>query len=277
MRITILTAQMIKHTQIQVILFLLHQTLYDPSIARLTPYCVVLNSAWIFFCKARNKTVCALQTAKKNFLRNLSLLVHTPRQFWSTYYSLQPNRQRIPTHLTNGHITAESAQNKCDLLNSFFVSTFTSNPPVFMQSTPVQNVPSLDSISCSSEDVHQLLTSLPSKTASGPDGISSQMLKMSASSIAPHLSALFNLSLSTGSVPTDWKLSHITPVYKASDPSLVSNYRPISLLSLPSKVHGAYCLQQTATSLTLKFFAIYFSIWFSAIQLHPGGYYLSYH
>ena len=62
------------------------------------------------------------------------------------------------------------------------------------------------------------------------------MLKMSASSIAPHLSALFNLSLSTGSVPTDWKLSHITPVYKAGDPSLVSNYRPISLLSLPSKV-----------------------------------------
>ena len=105
-----------------------------------------------------------------------------------------------------------------------------------MQSTPVRNVPSLDSISCSSEDVHHLLTSLPPKTASGPNGISSQMLKMSASSIAPHLSALFNLSLSTGSVPTDWKLSNIRPVYKAGDPSLVSNYRPISLLSLLSKV-----------------------------------------
>ena len=40
-----------------------------------------LNSAWLSFRKARNKTVCALRTAKKNFLRNLSLLVHTPRQF----------------------------------------------------------------------------------------------------------------------------------------------------------------------------------------------------
>ena len=187
------------------------------------------------FVKPETKLCVPCELQRKIFYA-ISLLVHTPRQFWSAYYSLQPNRQRIPTHLTNGHITAESAQNKCDLLNSFFVSTFTSNPPVFMQSTPVQNVPSLDSISCSSEDVHQLLTSLPSKTASGPDGISSQMLKMSASSIAPHLSALFNLSLSTGSVPTDWKLSHITPVYKAGDPSLVSNYRPISLLSLPSKV-----------------------------------------
>ena len=69
-----------------------------------------------------------------------------------------------------------------------------------MQSTPVRNVPSLDSISCSNEDVHQLLTSLPSKTASGPDGISSQMLKMSASplhqvfSISPCPLALFQLT-----------------------------------------------------------------------------------
>ena len=63
-----------------------------------------------------------------------------------------------------------------------------------------------------------------------------KLLKISASSVAPQLSALFNLSLSSGSVPTDWKLSNITPVYKAGDPSLVSNYCPISLPSLPSKI-----------------------------------------
>ena len=230
------------------------------------------------FVKPETKLCVPCKLQRKTFYA-ISLPVHTPRQFRSTYYSLQPNRQRIPTHLTNGHVTAESAQNKCELLNSFFffVSTFTSNPPVFMQSTPVRNVPSLDSISCSSEDVHQLFTSLPSKTASGPDGISSQMLKMSASSIAPHLSALFNLSLSTGSVPTDWKLSHITPVYKAGDPSLVSNYPSYLPLITAIKSTGAYCPQQTATSITLKFFAIYFPIWFLAIQLHPGGYYLSHH
>ena len=94
----------------------------------------------------------------------------------------------------------------------------------------------LDTISCSSEDVRQLPNSLPSKTAAGPDGISSQMLKIAAGTIAPQLSALFNLSLSTGMVPTAWKLSNVTPVYKAGDPSLATNYRPISLLSLPSKL-----------------------------------------
>ena len=62
------------------------------------------------------------------------------------------------------------------------------------------------------------------------------MLKIAAGTIAPQLSALFNLSLSTGTVPTAWKLSNVTPVYKAGDLSLTTNYRPISLLSLPSKL-----------------------------------------
>ena len=58
------------------------------------------------------------------------------------------------------------------------------------------------------------------------------MLKIAAGTIAPQLSTLFNLSLSTGTVPTAWKLSNVTSVYKAGDPSLATNYRPISLLSL---------------------------------------------
>ena len=83
---------------------------------------------------------------------------------------------------------------------------------------------------------YQLLRSLKLKTASGPDGISSRMLRGCASTISSYLSTLFNLSLSTGIVPTAWKTSNITPVYKDGDPKLASNYRPISLLSIPSKL-----------------------------------------
>ena len=62
------------------------------------------------------------------------------------------------------------------------------------------------------------------------------MLRNTATAIASPLTKLFNRSLSLGQVPADWKLSNITPVPKGGNPKLVSNYRPISLLSLPSKI-----------------------------------------
>ena len=70
----------------------------------------------------------------------------------------------------------------------------------------------------------------------GPDGISSVMLRGTAGSITPALTALFNLSLKLCTVLDEWKRSNITPIFKSGDSSNTSNYRPISLLSLISKV-----------------------------------------
>ena len=81
-----------------------------------------------------------------------------------------------------------------------------------------------------------MLHALKTKISTGPDGISSHMLKNTAFSISTSLCKLFSLSLSTGYFPTEWKCSSITPVYKSGDESLASNYRPISLLSIPSKI-----------------------------------------
>ena len=67
-------------------------------------------------------------------------------------------------------------------------------------------------------------------------GISSKVLRGCLPSLCSPLSSLFNLSLSSGKVPADWKESNVVPIPKPGDGALASNYRPISLLSLPSKV-----------------------------------------
>ena len=46
----------------------------------------------------------------------------------------------------------------------------------------------------------------------------------------------FNKSISTGRIPGAWKVSSVVPVPKGSDSTSVSNYRPISLLSVVSKL-----------------------------------------
>ncbi|CAB4012384.1 Hypothetical predicted protein, partial [Paramuricea clavata] len=43
-------------------------------------------------------------------------------------------------------------------------------------------------------------------------------------------------SLTCGSVPAEWKVSNIIPISKGGQKNEVSNYRPISLLPILSKV-----------------------------------------
>ena len=44
------------------------------------------------------------------------------------------------------------------------------------------------------------------------------------------------LSFNTGIVPDQLKIAKVVPIYKASDNSLLNNYRPISLLPIFSKL-----------------------------------------
>ena len=47
---------------------------------------------------------------------------------------------------------------------------------------------------------------------------------------------LFNQSLNTNTVPSLWKISNVCPILKSGDASLLSNYRPVSLLNNIEKI-----------------------------------------
>ena len=57
--------------------------------------------------------------------------------------------------------------------------------------------------------------------------------------MVPSLTELFNKSLRLGYLPEDW-LANIVPVCKKDNKKQAENYRPISLLSIVSKVMERY-------------------------------------
>ena len=83
-----------------------------------------------------------------------------------------------------------------------------------------------------------ILADMPSawSKSTGLDGISAKMLKGTVDAIVPSLTRLFNLFLTTGTFPKAWKLARIVPVPKSVNMSAPSNYRPISILSVVSKL-----------------------------------------
>ena len=75
-----------------------------------------------------------------------------------------------------------------------------------------------------------------SNKAHGNDGISIRMLKICGPSVMKPLSLLFNTCQRDGVFPNDWKKANVIPVHKKGNEQLVSNYYPLSLLLICSKI-----------------------------------------
>ena len=72
--------------------------------------------------------------------------------------------------------------------------------------------------------------------SSGFDNISTRLLKYISEKVSPLLSLMINQSLLTGIFPTKLKIAKVITLFKKDDPTIFSNYRPISLLPAVSKV-----------------------------------------
>ena len=82
----------------------------------------------------------------------------------------------------------------------------------------------------------EVKTELNNLSESIASDIPVKILKMSSQHLGNMLSHIYNDSFGTGEYPTKLKISIVTPIHKADSKLLVTNYRPISLLPVFSKV-----------------------------------------
>lgn len=101
----------------------------------------------------------------------------------------------------------------------------------------------------SENKVLKCLNKLGAKKATGLDGIPARFVRDSASIIACPLRHVINLSLIQGIVPDDLKSARVVPLFKKSDKTEVGNYRPVSILSIISKVFERVVYDQLETYL----------------------------
>ena len=125
-----------------------------------------------------------------------------------------------------------------DVLNEALAKTVTRNSAdelAITQTCDMVNSLRIDPLETST--VRQMLSSMKTKTATGPDGLSATLLKNLAAAIAPNVTAIMNCSLDEGVFPTEWKKANVSAIWKAkgskSDPT---NYRPISVLPVLARL-----------------------------------------
>ena len=86
------------------------------------------------------------------------------------------------------------------------------------------------------EDVVNVIDKLPSKTSSGVDGISTNLLKDIKYIISKPLTLIINQCLETGIFPSKLKVAKVIPILKRGDETIFDNDRPISILPAILKV-----------------------------------------
>ena len=118
---------------------------------------------------------------------------------------------------------------------------------------------------CTVTEVSNVIQSLKNGKSSGPNSIPVKLLKILNYSISSDLSVFINESFTTGTVPDKLKIAKVIPIFKKGLKTKTCNYRPISLLSIFSKIVEK--LMQTRHQKFLETYEVVFSMQFG---FHSG-------
>src|SRR5664279_4430911 len=182
-----------------------------------------------------------LKKAKINFETKLaSNIKEDKKSFYAYVRSKCKARVRIGSIVNKNGEEIEDLTETAEEFNEYFSSVFTEED--------TSNVPCADQIFAGSEDemlqdlvvaesiVKEKLSKLRSDKATGADDLSPRVLKELIEELITPIIILTRKSLDEGSVPEDWKIANVCPVFKRGSRNRAENYRPVSLTSQISKI-----------------------------------------
>lgn len=85
-------------------------------------------------------------------------------------------------------------------------------------------------------EINNTIVHLKDKSSVGWDSIPTSLIKAARHVLVPILKMIFNLCLESGIFPDCFKKAIVHPIYKSGDRDSSANYRPISILSVVSKI-----------------------------------------
>lgn len=174
------------------------------------------------YLRLRNDVIKHTRYLKRIFIENASSTKKAV-DLWSAIHMIGKSKK------SKSSIQRFTAEEFSHFFTSVYSQSISESPfilPNDLPSMPLSFDPAL---------VETLMNTLKRKSP-GPDEVPSWVLKKFASDLAPAITCIFNQSVRQGIVPPCFKDANITPIPKCTNARQVSDFRPISLTPLLSKI-----------------------------------------
>ena len=102
------------------------------------------------------------------------------------------------------------------------------------------------------EQVERIIIAMSTNKALGIVKVPIRALKYSLSAILPSITSIISATFQSSTFPSCWKIAEVTPILKDGDHEIPNNNRPISLLSVLSKVCERAAHDQLVSYLSTK-------------------------
>jgi hypothetical protein len=200
-----------------------------------------------YFIEASQKHANNILKAKQDYCTlRLNDTIDKPKEMWSFFDELMhgksKNKQKVMSLEVGTCKTSDPKLVACEF-NSYFTRVgkelAESIPDVATAPPRHKNVDvQLDFFEPTTKtEISEIIDGLNKDAASGHDGISIKLIKSLGDKFFSYLSREINASFDKGIFPNSLKIARVIPVYKNGDPNHCKNYRPISILSVLSKVY----------------------------------------
>jgi exonuclease III len=226
------------------------------------------HAHWLTFRQLRNKCTSAIRRGKADFyLQKFTESSNRPGDFWKAIKSLKGERSTcLPASILEDSTVLTEPSVICSAFNRHFAAAghlfdknvHTTDPQADPCTPPAISAPlsenSLSLTILDSAQVCNALIKIDQKKSTGDDKLDPFFLKTSATVIFEYITHIFNLSITTGVIPSTWKTAHVLPLHKGGDTYNMNNYRPISKLSCLSKILESLINSQLKSFLSLSSF-----------------------
>ena len=189
------------------------------------------------YTNARREVKRLIKTAKRNYEINIAKESTTnPKKFYKYINSKKNLKSGIgPIVNEDGQLITDN-KDIATALNNFFSSVFTKSGCTPLPNATISTTNSIPELIITEKEVLEQLSKLKTNKSPGPDHFYPVILKQVKHVITKPLTIIFNKSLHTGTVPQDWKIADVTPIFKKGSRDNPSKYRPISLTSIICKI-----------------------------------------